>query len=295
MTEAHPIVTREIAAIPRRRDDAHKGDVGRIALIGGCCSDTMMVGAPALAANAAFRSGAGLVQLIVPEAIRSSVAVLAPCGTLRSLPGDADAILDVVQQFGADVLAIGPGLGDSIAPSVVGELLTRFPGPVVIDADGLNRLADAPLASIADAGRIVMTPHPGEMRRLLAARGNECTIDGSASSRKTAALALVEAYGCTAVLKGRGTIVADGQRMYINQTGNAGMATGGTGDVLTGVIAALIGQRMDPFDAAVLAVYLHGLAGDFAAEELGRWSMTATDIIDYLPEAFCEHDMSTSG
>jgi NAD(P)H-hydrate epimerase len=94
------------------------------------------------------------------------------------------------------------------------------------------------------------------------------------------------------VLKGRGTIVTNGRRLYVNETGNAGMATGGAGDVLTGVIAALIGQRMEVFEAGILGVYLHGLAGDFASEELGRWSMTATDLVEYLPEAFCEHEMS---
>jgi NAD(P)H-hydrate epimerase len=96
------------------------------------------------------------------------------------------------------------------------------------------------------------------------------------------------------VLKGRGTIVTNGQRLYLNETGNAGMATGGTGDVLTGVIAALIGQRLEPFEAAILGVYLHGLAGDFASEELGRWSMTAMDLVEYLPEAFSEHELSGS-
>jgi NAD(P)H-hydrate epimerase len=103
---------------------------------------------------------------------------------------------------------------------------------------------------------------------------------------------LVEAYGCTAVLKGHGTIVTNGDRMYINETGNAGMASGGTGDVLTGVIAALLGQHLAPMEAAILGVYLHGLAGDFAAEELGRRSMTATDVIEYLPEALNEYEMT---
>ncbi|MGB2984278.1 MAG: NAD(P)H-hydrate dehydratase [Phycisphaerae bacterium] len=288
------IITREIAPVPERRDDAHKGDVGRIVIIGGCCDEVVMVGAPALAANAAFRSGAGLIQLLIPEAIRTSVAVLAPCATTRTLPTDTDGLLEAVADFRADVVAFGPGLGDSLTPAVVADFLTRFPGPVVVDADGLNRLADAPPFAMPDPQRITLTPHAGELRRLLAARGHDRPIDSTNTARRAAACALVEAYGCSVVLKGRGTIVTNGQRLYANETGNAGMATGGAGDVLTGIIAALIGQRMKPFEAAVLGVYLHGLAGDFAAEELGRWSMTAMDIIEYLSEAFSEHDMSAS-
>ena len=120
------------------------------------------------------------------------------------------------------------------------------------------------------------------------------TINATPNSRRDAACALVECDGCTTVLNGRGTIVTDGQRLFLNETGNAGMATGGTGDVLTGLLAALLGQRMDPLEAAILGVYLHGLAGDFAAEELGRRSMTATALIDYLPAAFCEPDLTGS-
>ncbi len=220
------------------------------------------------------------------------MAVLAPCATTRKLPADTDAVLKAVDDFRADVVALGPGLGDSLTPAVVADFLTRFPGPVVVDADGLNQIAAADTFTIPDPQRIVMTPHPGEISRLLAARGVSCPIDSSAMSRREAACALVEAYGCTAVLKGRSTIVTNGKRLYLNETGNAGMATGGAGDVLTGMLAALIGQGLEPFEAAILGIYLHGLAGDFAAEELGRCAMTATDLVEYLPEAFCEHEIS---
>lgn len=286
------IVTHEIAAAPKRRDDAHKGDVGRILIIGGCCNDVCMVGAPSLAANGAFRSGAGLVQVLAPESIRTSVAVLAPCATIRRLPTDAAGLLRAAADFQTDVVALGPGLGDSLSASVIVEFLSAFRGSIVVDADGLNILAGVPRFDIPDARRVVLTPHPGEARRLLAARGDDRAIDASAPARRAAASALSAAYGCTVVLKGRHTIVTNGDRIYTNETGNAGMATGGTGDVLTGVIAALIGQKMDPFEAAILGVFLHGLAGDYAAEELGRWSMTALDVIDYIPEAFCEHEMA---
>jgi NAD(P)H-hydrate epimerase len=203
-------------------------------------------------------------------------------------------LLKAVTDFGADVVALGPGLGQSLSPAVVTEFLNSFPGPMVVDADGLNAVAAAPPFVVSEPQRVVITPHPGELHRLLQARGKDREISGTTPSRRAAASALVEAYGCIAVLKGRGTIITNGKRMFINETGNSGMATGGSGDVLTGIIAALIGQRMDPFEAAILGVYLHGLAGDFAAEELGRWSLTAMDIIDYLPEAVCEHEASGS-
>lgn len=285
-------ITREIASLPERTDNAHKGDVGRIAVIGGCCDEVMMVGAPAMVAIAAFRSGAGLVQMMLPESIRSAAAVLAPYATTRTLPAELPALLDAVRDFNTDVVAVGPGLGRSLEASVLAGFLTEFDGPVVLDADGLNLLATTTPFEIPNPQRVVMTPHPGEMIRLLASRGKDRSIDSSPGPRQEAACALVEAFGCTAVLKGNRTIVTNGERLYINETGNAGMATGGTGDVLTGIIAALIGQSMSPFEGAILGVHLHGLAGDFAAEELGRRSMTAMDLIEYLPEAFCDYSMT---
>ena len=294
MMPVDPIITREIASPPPRDDNVHKGNVGRIVIIGGADDKTLMIGAPALAANAAFRGGAGLVQIFAPESVRTAVATLAPCATLRTLPQDTEALLAAVDEFNADVVALGPGLGTSLSPTVVLGFLSQFRRPVVVDADGLNLLARASFSSLPDSARLVLTPHPGEAARLLAARGIHQTIESSTNARRAATCALVEAYGGVVVLKGRGTMVTDGTRLYVNETGNAGMATGGAGDVLTGLIAAQIGQGLETLEAAILAVYLHGLAGDFAAEELGRWSMTATDLIEYLPEAFCEHDMSVS-
>jgi len=290
-----PIVTREIAPLPERADDAHKGEVGRIVIVGGCCDETVaMIGAPALAASAAFRAGAGLVQLMVPEALRPAMGVLAPCATLRTLPTRSSDIVAAAEAFGADVLAIGPGLGRSLSALCIAEVLSGFAGPKVVDADALNLLAEAGAVAIAEPSRTVLTPHPGEAQRLLQARGANGAIGRDARARRAMACAVVEAYGCVVVLKGRGTVVTDGQRLYINETGNAGLATGGTGDVLTGVIAALMGQRLPAVEAAILGVYLHGLAGDFAAEELGRWSMTATDLVEYLPEAFGEHQVGAA-
>jgi hydroxyethylthiazole kinase-like uncharacterized protein yjeF len=284
------IITREIAHLPTRRDDAHKGEVGRIAVIGGCDGDVLMIGAVALAVNGALRSGSGLVQAIVPELLRTTLAGLAPCATTRTLPTDADRLLDAVEQFQADVVALGPGLGASLEPGVILEFLGRFSGAVVVDADGLNQLARVPGVKVSNPERTVLTPHPGELKRLLAAHQLTPPSGDTATAKRDSALMLCEAVGGTVVLKGRGTVVTDGHRLFVNETGNSGMATGGAGDVLTGVIAGLLGQGMSPLEASILGVFLHGLAGDFAAEELGRLSMTAMDIIDFLPEAFSEHE-----
>src|SRR5262249_21688889 len=161
--------------------------------------------------------------------------------------------------------------------------------PIVLDADGLNNLSQLPnWTELVDrrtnrGDALVLTPHPGEMQRLL----DSAKIKLSAiQDRRSAAVRIAGATGAIVVLKGAGTIVTDGRRIYINRTGNPGMATGGTGDVLTGVIAALIGQKLSPFDAAVLGVHLHGLAGDLAARKLGQVSMIATDLIEHLPAAF---------
>lgn len=309
------IVTHEISPLPERGREAHKGDMGRVVVIGGSVDETMMVGAPALTANAALRSGAGLVQMLVPAPLRESVCVLAPCATARTLPEAAPGILRCLHEYSASVLAIGPGLGRTLAVDSIVELLKSFDGPCVVDADAINMLASGHPAhtngdqgsspdggpgpargswSFRDPHRIVLTPHPGEARRLLDAFGISKAIDATPHSRRAAAYALQEATGCTIVLKGYNTVVTNGDRIYTNETGNAGMATAGTGDVLTGVIAALIGQHLSPFEAAVLGVYLHGLAGDFAAEELGRHAMTALDVMDYLPEAFIEHEAASS-
>lgn len=318
------IVTREIAPLPERRPEAHKGDAGRVLIIGGCDADTLMVGAPALAANGAFRAGAGLVQMLLPESLRAPACVLAPSATSRTLPVTAREILGHASEFSATVLAIGPGLGRTLAAQTILEVLDGFGGPCVVDADALNMLseseraanfssrgaADSSRQSIAnqqstndnpkfrwpihEPHRVVLTPHPGEARRLLDSLGMHKPIEPTPPSRRVAAGSLVEATGCTVVLKGHGTVVTNGDRIYTNETGNSGMATGGTGDVLTGVIAGLIAQGMDTFEASVLGVYLHGLAGDFAAEELGRHAMTALDVLDYLPEAFVEHEAAFS-
>jgi len=287
-----PRQIRSVPKLPRRARDAHKGNFGRVLVVGGSRG---MIGAPALAANSALRGGAGLVTMAVPACIQQTVAALAPCATSIALPhtgaglinDDGEALARAISQ--ADVIAFGPGIGAGGAAldrRWHQLLATCSAKPVVIDADGLNLLARLePAARCVPGSRWVLTPHPGEMGRLIGR-----TTAGVQEDRLGSALRCVERLNAAGehvvVLKGAGTIVTDGRRVYVNNTGNPGMATGGAGDVLTGVIAALIGQGLSLFDAAVLGVYVHGRAGDLAAKRLGEVSLIASDLIDTLPAAF---------
>ncbi len=267
-----------LPALPRRKPDAHKGDCGRVLILAGSRG---MAGAAVLAANGAYRGGAGLVTLAVPEDIVDVVASLQTCAIVRSLPpaGTVEA----------DVVAIGPGLGSSPA---TGELVRQYFAqatlPLVIDADGLNAFADQPDRLATGKMPRILTPHPGELARLMGS-----TPAAINRARRASAEAAARRFKAIVVLKGKGTVVTDGKKTAINETGNPGMATGGTGDVLTGLIAALVGQGLSPFDAARLGVHLHGRAGDLAAEKLGVHSMMATDLLDFLPAALLEHGRSS--
>ena len=183
----------------------------------------------------------------------------------------------------ATVVACGPGLGRSLGlDALVVRLYQEMAKPMVFDADALNALAAESEALAHPGGPRVLTPHPGEFARLIGRK-----LDGDA--RNDAAVQLAADCGIVVVLKGHRTLVTDGRRRAINATGNPGMATGGMGDVLTGLITALWCQNLGPFDAARLGVHLHGLAGDLAADDLGQVSLMASDLIDYLPEAFQEY------
>jgi ADP-dependent NAD(P)H-hydrate dehydratase len=279
-----------IKSIPKlkpRKPDAHKGDFGKVCIIGGCMG---MSGAVALAGRAALRSGAGLVRVAVPESVLPIVASIEPSYTTIPLPEDntgrisakaINAILDAVNDN--DCLAFGPGIGTSGAlRSILETLIKQERLRLLIDADGLNNLSvinDWPDKLKAN---LVLTPHPGEIKRLW----KECFREQLPSDRRDQASKLAKRTKTVVVLKGVGTVVNDGQKVYVNKTGNPGMATAGSGDVLTGVITALMGQGLSNFDAAVLGVHIHGLAGDIAAEKLGQVSLIATDIIDFLPNAF---------
>jgi len=254
-----------------------------------------MVGAPSLTANAALRSGAGLVTIAIPEGIQQTVAGLAPCATtipLRQnhaglIAENGKNIRNAIRQ--ADTIAFGPGLGagKSATDRQWHELLNSCrTKPMVIDADGLNLISRLKPAAFRKLDlSCVMTPHPGEMASLIGRTARQVQ-----ANRADAALDCWQQYGGTenlvVVLKGAGTIVTNGKQIYTNRTGNPGMATGGSGDVLTGIIAALIGQGLSLFDAAALGVYVHGLAGDAAAHTIGEHSLIASDLIHFLPAVF---------
>ncbi|MCH8852497.1 MAG: NAD(P)H-hydrate dehydratase [Planctomycetes bacterium] len=264
-------MTASLPRLPQRPADAHKGQFGRVQIIGGSIG---MAGAPALAALAALRSGAGLVQVACPREVRTAVATLVPCATIGQFY-EAD-------KFNPTVRAVGPGCGDSLSTKDLKWILSEGRTPVVIDADGLNVLAAIDDWWSQIDQNDVLTPHPGEMKRLL----KKTSLDVTELKRPDLAREVARLCGGIVVLKGHETVVSDGEKSYINDTGNPGMATGGSGDVLSGMIAALIGQGLLSYDAACVGVHVHGLAGDIAAKRFGPISLIATDIIDALPEAF---------
>ncbi len=279
-----------IETIPRlkpRAVDAHKGDFGKVCIIAGSIG---MSGAAALAGRSALRAGAGLVRVATPKSVLPVVASIEPSFTTIPLPEDnsgrisakaINIILEAVVQN--DALAFGPGIGTSGGlRSILEILLEQDDLKLVVDADGLNNLAGIKDWPGKCKAKMILTPHPGEMKRLWSGLYRELLPDG----RQQQAAQLAQQTKNVVVLKGAGTVVTDSEKVYINKTGNPGMATAGSGDVLTGVITALLGQGLSDFDAAVLGVYVHGLAGDIAAEKLGQVGMITTDIIDALPEAF---------
>jgi len=281
----------EIKAIPRlekRSADAHKGDFGKVCIIAGSVGFS---GAAALAGKSALRSGSGLVRVAVPKSILPIVASFDPCYTTIPLAEDsagkisakaADAILNSIEEN--DIIAFGPGIGISSGIKSILESLIRIEKlRLVIDADGLNNLAKLKDWQKINKANLILTPHPGEMKRLWEGLFRGAMPD----DRQKIATEFAKETNTTIVLKGHQTVVADNEKFYVNTTGNPGMATAGSGDVLTGVITSLCGQQMNNFDAAVLGVYIHGLAGDLAAKEKGFVGLIATDIIDYLPAAFC--------
>ena len=281
----------ELPILPPRPRDSHKGDFGRALIVGGSRG---MAGAAALAGMAATRAGAGLTTVATADGCLETVAGFDPNFMTVPLPDDAQgrigyAAVDRIRELGqsATSLALGPGLAQSDElVQLVSELYTDITKPMVIDADGLNALSRAADVLSQHQAPRILTPHIGEFRRLLASQGDPSTTELSVSECRAAAQSFAAKHGIVLVLKGHQTIVTDGQTIYNNQTGNPGMATGGSGDVLTGVIAALLGQNLSALESAVLGVHVHGFAGDNARDRLGEVSMTAGDIIDGLPSAF---------
>jgi len=280
-------IVETIPKLKPRAVDGHKGDYGKICIIAGSVG---MSGAAALAGRAALRAGAGLVRVATPKSVLPIVASIEPSFTTIALPEDgngrisAKAIHAVIEVAGQnDAVAFGPGIGISGAlRSILEKILDQQNLKLVIDADGLNNLAGIKNWPAGLKARLILTPHPGEMRRLWSGLFRE----ELPSNRQEQALQLAQRTNTIVVLKGAGTVVTDGEKVYINKTGNPGMATAGSGDVLTGVITALLGQGLTDFDAAVLGVYIHGLAGDIAEEKIGQVSLMATDIAQALSDAF---------
>jgi NAD(P)H-hydrate epimerase len=278
----------EVPRLPRRKPELHKGEAGRVLVVGGSVG---MAGAPTLAANAAYRSGAGLVRLAVPEPILNLANNLAPLATHVGLPASATGhllgtryVLErlVVLAEENDVLVVGPGMGrDDATDRLIRDLIHTVEKPIVLDADGLRALGNPPQVTAQAAGRLVLTPHPGEFACLTGLTAAQVQAD-----RRGAVESFVAKCPAVVALKGHESLVADPERIYVNRTGNPGMATAGAGDVLSGIIGALVGQGLDRYSAAVLGVWVHGAAGDAAARDVGEIPLIATDLIDYLPEAF---------
>ena len=282
--------------VPQRSPNSYKGDYGHVLIVAGAKGKT---GAALMAAKACLRSGAGLVTLGVPETLsdvyqsRATEEMIIPLpdkgdGTLSF--GAAGAILNFISER-ADVLAVGPGMGTSDdTRRLMRELVAKSTAPMVIDADGINSLEGSAAILRKAKSPLILTPHIGEMAKLLKRGHGPDAIEQRAKiemERIRTLRSFSKDTGTYLVLKGAPTLIAEpAGNIFFNTTGNPGMATAGSGDVLTGVIGAFVGQQLNPLDASVLGVYVHGLAGDIAASEKGMHSMIASDIIECLPVAF---------
>ena len=264
--------------LPDRPKDSHKGDYGRILLL---CGSVGYTGAAALAAMGALRSGAGLVSLGVPESIYAIEAVKLTEAKVFPLPEEegklsAKAIPEIRKHLKtADAVLIGCGMGISAGTlAVLNMVLQEFQGPVVVDADGITMLASCPELVGERKYPTILTPHEGEFRRLNIATGEE---------RLTGAMLAAKELGCIVLRKGHETVVTDGKEFFVNPTGNPGMAVGGSGDLLAGILVSLLGQRIKPLEATACAAWLHGAAGDRCAKKLGQYGMLPSDMAAELP------------
>jgi len=269
--------------LPERPPDAHKGTFGTVVVVAGSAGYT---GAAAMASEAALRSGAGLCTLCIPESLQDVMAAKLTEVMTRGLPDvgrafSADAVqpaLEFCEKATVVVLGCGVGTHPETCP-FVHEFVKGLRKPLVIDADGLNCLAQNVRMLEGGHGDLVITPHPGEMARLLGT-----TSEQVQSNRMDAVREAASRFNSVTVLKGARTLIANPSgRVFINPTGNSGMATGGTGDVLAGAIGGLLAQGMSPLDAAVAGVFVHGMAGDTAADNLGEAGMIAGDVLRALP------------
>ena len=258
-------------AIPRRKIDANKGDCGKVLIIAGSSG---MMGAAVLTASSALRTGSGLVTLCVPDNIKDMVNSM----SLETVVAGFSDIESKLEE--CDVIAVGPGLskGKEIDKLVKGLILSRkLKVPIVIDADGLNAISD-PSVLKGCGKEIIITPHPGEFARLTGK-----TVEDIQRDRTGITARFSSEYGVTTVLKGAFTVIAGSGKIFINPTGNPGMASAGVGDVLTGIIASLIGQGTGTFNSAVAGVFIHGMAGNFSVSMKGQRGIIASDIMEAVP------------
>lgn len=264
--------------LPDRNPTGHKGSFGKVLLL---CGSRGFTGAAYLAAMGALRSGAGLVYLGVPESIYAIEAVKLNEPVVFPLPDaegklSVEAIPQILERLSAmDAVLVGCGLGVSAGTrAVVQAVLDYAECPVILDADGINVLSGHMDVLRGRQHPTILTPHDGEFLRAGGVLGED---------RMAPAEVFAKAYGCILLLKGHRTCVTDGQTGYVNRTGNPGMAVGGSGDVLAGILTGLLGQNIEPLKAAACAAWLHGVAGDLCAAELGQYAMLPTDMLNALP------------
>lgn len=279
------VVSKNIKGmLPRRDKFSHKGTFGRIGIISGSLG---MTGATYLSSMAALRTGSGLVYSIVPDSLKEVLSIKLTEAIIKPVEDRSTGhfTMDSFQQIihiieGMDAIAIGPGMGvDEERVELVRKILLEYKKPVILDADGINLISLDPTILMDRQGDTIITPHPGELSRLLGVSIGEIQKERVEYSKLTS-----NKYNVITVLKGANTLVTDGkEKVYKNNTGNPGMATAGSGDVLTGMITSFIGQGISPYEGAVLGVYCHGLAGDLASRDKGEYGMIARDILDNIP------------
>jgi NAD(P)H-hydrate epimerase len=272
--------------LPPRPVEGHKGLFGRVLVVGG---NDGMIGAPVLAATSALRMGAGLVQIAVPRAILGHCLSITPelIGIGLGKAAGKDQLLEAAEK--ADAVVIGPGLGRTPEAVARVQRLVRLEKPMVIDADALNVLAGQKRWPTYFKAWSVLTPHPGEMARLGKLFGRT-DVPSDEDGRIDIARKAAKAFGQIVVLKGDRTVVTDGDRIYVNHTGDSSLSKAGAGDVLCGIIVTLLAQEMDLFDAACAGVHLHGRAGEIAGKKLGRRSVLARDVIDSISDAIADRE-----
>lgn len=278
----------DLPSPPKRPENAHKGTFGKVLVIAGSPG---MSGAACLSGMGALRGGSGLVFLAIPESIQSIVSTVNPCYLTIPLQIDQHGnvseesktrLLNQVHDF--DAVAIGPGCGQhSWIQEITFKLYKELNQTLILDADALNAIAASNKPLPKAVGSRILTPHPGEFSRLV----NQSTAK-VAQQREELAISFAKQHQVVLLLKGAHTIITDGTRIAVNTTGNSGLATGGSGDVLTGLLTSLTGQGLGAFEAAQLAAHLHGRAADLAAQKLSQPALIASDLPDYLPQAWLE-------